>query len=295
MTAPVPRVTVVIPNYNHAPLLRLALRSVVKQTFQEWEAIVVDNFSTDQSEVEVRNLADHRVRFVQVRNGGVIGRSRNVGIAAARGEWIAFLDADDLWDPEKLAACLDASRDADFIYHPLRTHRFVDGRIAPVGMLHQQDIAIDPASWLLANGPMPLTSGVMARTAALRRHGGFDEATDLIAAEDYDLWLRLAQGGARFKFVEALLGSYLVAGTHQSSAKRALAFVPALQRKHLGTVAPCEAPDWMLDFLIGSAVRTGRPAVAIRVIGALVAAGQCARAFKLVSSAAGRAVRQMMR
>jgi glycosyltransferase involved in cell wall biosynthesis len=295
MTAPAPRVTVVIPNFNHAPLLRLALRSVAQQTFQDWEAIVVDNFSTDQSEAEVRNLADHRFRFVQVRNGGVIGRSRNVGIAAARGEWVAFLDADDLWDPEKLATCLGASRDADFIYHPLRTHRFFDGRIAPVGMLHQQDIAVDPASWLLANGPMPLTSGVMARTEALRRHGGFDEATDLIAAEDYDLWLRLAQGGARFRFVEALLGSYLVAGTHQSSAKRALAFVPALQRKHLGTPAPGEAPDWMLDFLIGSAVRAGRPMVAIRAIMALAAAGQCARAFKLVLSAASRAVRPKMR
>jgi glycosyltransferase involved in cell wall biosynthesis len=291
MSAPNPRVTVVIPNYNHAPLLRLALRSVAEQSFSDWEAIVIDNHSNDGSESEVHALADERIRIAKVHNHGVIGRSRNIGIAEARGEWVAFLDADDLWDREKLKRCLELSRDAEFIYHPLRTHRVTNGHPETVGCLKQHDISAEPARWLLEHGPMPLTSGVMARTDILRRHGGFDEATELIAGEDYDMWLRLAQGGARFAFISTPLGSYLVSGTHQSSAKRALTFVPALQRKHLKTLEASKSPDWMLDFLLGSAVRARRPAIAFRVLASLIAARQHGRALRLYAGAARRALR----
>src|SRR5262245_23810861 len=92
-----PSVTVVIPTYNCADLLRQALASVVTQTRSDWEAIVVNNASTDNTLVAVAACRDPRIRVIEFRNQGVIAASRNRGITEAQGEWVAFLDSDDLW------------------------------------------------------------------------------------------------------------------------------------------------------------------------------------------------------
>lgn len=111
-------VTVVIPTYNHAEFLKRALDSVVAQTYKDWEAIVVNNFSTDNTIVIVESFNDERIRLINFRNNGIIAASRNRGIEAARGKYVAFLDSDDIWYPEKLQVCLDqAETGAQLICH----------------------------------------------------------------------------------------------------------------------------------------------------------------------------------
>jgi glycosyltransferase involved in cell wall biosynthesis len=102
-----PLVTVVIPTYNHARLLAHALQSVRTQTFTNWEAVVVNNYSADDTVAVVEACADPRIRLENFRNNGVIAASRNRGISLARGKYIAFLDSDDVWYPQKLAKCIE--------------------------------------------------------------------------------------------------------------------------------------------------------------------------------------------
>ena len=90
-----PLVSVVIPTYNHARYLARALQSVLDQTYTNWEAIVIDNHSTDNTDEVMASFADSRITLLKIHNNGVIAASRNIGIRAANSEWITFLDSDD--------------------------------------------------------------------------------------------------------------------------------------------------------------------------------------------------------
>jgi len=103
-----PLVSVVIPTYNHALFLERALRSVIDQTYSNWEAIVIDNHSNDNTDEVVASFIDKRIKLLKIHNHGSIAKSRNLGINTAKGKWIAFLDSDDLWYKEKLALSIAA-------------------------------------------------------------------------------------------------------------------------------------------------------------------------------------------
>ena len=120
---PVPRISVVVPFYNNADLLGACLTSIGEQSFADLEVIMVDDGSTDDSATiaAARAAADPRFRLVQLANGGP-GRARNHGVAAARGEFLAFVDADDLLPPDAYAtmlAVLEASG-SDFVSGAVR-------------------------------------------------------------------------------------------------------------------------------------------------------------------------------
>ena len=92
----IPLVTVVIPTFNHSEFLKAAIESVLGQSEQSFEIIIIDNFSTDDTEKIVHSFRDKRLRYFKFSNCGVIGKSRNFGIKKSRGKFIAFLDSDDL-------------------------------------------------------------------------------------------------------------------------------------------------------------------------------------------------------
>ena len=97
-----PFFSVVIPTYNCADFLKRALSSVFVQTYQNFEVIVVDNSSTDNTEDVLNSFDDKRLTVKNVNNNGIIAHSRNKGIKNAIGDWIAFLDSDDVWNSDKL-------------------------------------------------------------------------------------------------------------------------------------------------------------------------------------------------
>src|SRR5947209_8661253 len=113
-----PRLSVVIPAYNSARTIRAAVASTLNQTRPVLEVIVVDDGSTDATAEVVTGIADPRVRLVSRPNGGP-SAARNAGIAVARGEWVGFLDSDDLWLPsyaQRAAAALGAAANPGFAY-----------------------------------------------------------------------------------------------------------------------------------------------------------------------------------
>ena len=95
-------VSVVMPTYNHAQYIGEAITSVLNQDYQNLELIIVDNFSEDNTEAIVNGFNDQRIQYYQFANNGIIAASRNYGITKASGEFIAFLDSDDIWKEGKL-------------------------------------------------------------------------------------------------------------------------------------------------------------------------------------------------
>jgi len=199
--AATPQISVVIPCYNAERYLATALDSILAQQHENLEIIVVDDGSRDNSCAVIREKYP-QVRLEQQANAGAAA-ARNRGIELARGEWVAFLDADDFWLPGKLAAQM-----AQLAQHPecgmnyTAWHVWPSSDVGPAPELLQQVRAQgeEPARWEGASGwvyPQLLldcvvwTGTVMAKRSLLQELGGFD--TSLRVGEDYDLWLRASR------------------------------------------------------------------------------------------------------
>jgi glycosyltransferase involved in cell wall biosynthesis len=210
-----PAISIVIPTYNHAHFLKKCLQSVLDQTFSDWEAIIINNFSKDNTIEIVNNYQDPRIRLVNFRNNGIIAASRNEGIRLSRADVIAFLDSDDTWYPSKLSKCIEElTPERDLLCHALRFVK--NGR-------HWKDVKCGPLRRaryysLLYNGSCLITSAVLVRKEHLLRVGGFSENPDIVTSEDYDLWLKLAKKKTSFHFINEVLGEYEV---HEANASKA--------------------------------------------------------------------------
>lgn len=186
-----PIVSVVIPTYDRRALLLQAVESVRAQTFAAWELIVADDGSTDGSAEAVEALHDPRIRVLRLPRAGRAAVARNAGVRAARGEWVALLDSDDVWEPHKLAVQLDSMRAAgarwsytDLVLvddHGRPVAFRAGGFVARSGMILRD---------LLASEAGATTSTLMVQRALLEEAGGFDE--ELPLRDDLDLVLRLA-------------------------------------------------------------------------------------------------------
>jgi glycosyltransferase involved in cell wall biosynthesis len=203
-----PLISVVIPSYKHANLIGRTLESVLNQTYTNWEVIVIDNHSHDQTDQVVQAFSDSRIKLLKIHNNGVIGASRNMGIREAKGEWIAFIDSDDWWTCNKLQECVThMAEDIDLIYHDLE---IVRDKFSLFGLRKiksrqlDQPVLID----LLVNGNAIANSSVVVRKNALVEIGGFCEDAELVACEDYYAWLKMAECKRHFLYVPINLGYY---------------------------------------------------------------------------------------
>jgi len=228
-------VSVVIPAYNAAATLGETLASLRAQHHAHWEAWVVDDGSTDATAAVVRAAAaeDPRIRLLRGAHRGV-SAARNLGIAAARGEFVAFLDADDLWEPGKLAAQLAQLRADPGIGLSFTRARFVapDGR--PTGSCSAPHAGRIGAAELLYGNPATTASTLLVRREALDAVGGFDEA--LRWSEDLEWMLRVALHG---RWAVAGLAEPLV--RYRTSPAGASADLAAMQRGWDALAAKAEA------------------------------------------------------
>lgn len=181
-------ISVIIPTYNRAGRIGEAIESVIAQTGRDWELIVIDDGSTDDTEEVVRSFGDDRIRYVRQENRGV-SASRNVGIEKAKGELIAFLDSDDRWEPRKLEVQKEFF-DSNPAVHVCQTEEIWIRNGVRVNPMKKH---AKPSGWIFARCLdlcLVSPSAVMLRRSVFDRIGAFDES--LPACEDYDLWLRAA-------------------------------------------------------------------------------------------------------
>ncbi len=190
-TSQAPLVSVIIATYNRAQLLVQAIQSVLAQSFTDFELIVADDGSTDDTAERVAAL-DAPIRYLRLEHSGHPSVTFNRALAVAKGQLIAFLADDDLWDEQKLArqvAVLEHTPQAGFVYSDFR-FLTEDGRISPSVMRpeHKQS---GPMLDTLLDDCVISACTVLVRREALDQAGWFDESFS--TAEDYDLWVRLAQ------------------------------------------------------------------------------------------------------
>jgi len=183
-------VSVIIPAYNQGRFLGEALDSALGQTHQDFEVVVVDDGSTDETPDVVRSRSDRRIHYLYQDNQG-LAAARNTGIRESAGAWLSFLDADDAFLPEKLSSLLALAQ-----AHPeagLAAGQAIpvdeDGR--PTGAVFDRGAPEEPEDWLLGN-PLHVGSVILNR-AWQEAVGWFD--VSLRSYEDWDLWLRLALAG----------------------------------------------------------------------------------------------------
>jgi glycosyltransferase involved in cell wall biosynthesis len=199
-----PGISVIIPTYDQADFLREAIQSVIDQTFADWEAIVVNNYSEDNTIEVVESFQDPRIKLINFRNHGIIGASRNEGVRQAKADIIAFLDSDDTWDSLKLARVVSFFRrqpEVELVCHD--EWALVDNRIKSVikygpykdyyGLLFQKNCLSTSAVAMLRQNFLAL--------------GGFSEDLHFAGVEDYDLWLRLARAGCTIAYLHEVLGT----------------------------------------------------------------------------------------
>jgi glycosyltransferase involved in cell wall biosynthesis len=191
MSASTPTVSVVIVTYNKAETIEAAIRSVLDQTYRDFEVLVVDDGSTDDTAARVCAFGDG-IRYLPKPNGGT-GSARNLGIREARGRYVAFLDGDDLWLPNKLAVQMAAfEREPDLLAVQCSAH-LVDHRLRvfETRRCHpRQDTLME---YLQFHNLPAFSSAVIVRREAFQAIGGF--GTDLVILSDWDMACRLASAG----------------------------------------------------------------------------------------------------
>lgn len=204
---PMPMVSVVVPTYNRAGLLKETLDSIFSQTFTDFELIIIDNMSDDGTESYVRGIQDPRVRYFRNPNNGIIAVSRNLGIEKSRGTYVAFCDDDDLWLPEKLEKQVEHFADegiscvaSDCI--PIGEVKYFSKTLSFRNREFFRDFSYKDT--LLFLNPV-ISSSVISRRDYLISLNGFDESSDFRFIEDWELWLRLSRKGPIRILTEPLL------------------------------------------------------------------------------------------
>jgi glycosyltransferase involved in cell wall biosynthesis len=202
-----PIVSVVIPTFNRSSKLLRAVKGVFEQTFKQFEILVIDDGSDNSAELLQKEFGG-RVRYLRGEASGVAA-ARNLGVAQARGQYIAFLDADDWWYPEKLAKFAAAATrhpDVGLFYSKMHIVN-EEGTTIRATPIRTRGPVVYPA---IVEGNFIFNSTVVVKKACLDGVGGFD--TKLTGCEDWELWIRVAR-----QYPALLLPDVLVAYEHLSA------------------------------------------------------------------------------
>ncbi|MER3491208.1 MAG: glycosyl transferase family A [Mastigocladus sp. ERB_26_2] len=183
------KVSVVIPAYNAMTYLPETLESVLRQTFADFEVLIINDGSSDKIVEWAAGIVDPRVKLISQPNQGV-SVARNTGIAQAQGEYIAFLDADDLWEPTKLekqVRCLENNPAAGLVY---TWTALIDQSGNPMGTLWVSDIEGNVWEQIVVKDMISNGSSPMVRRSCFKTVGVFDP--QIRGVEDREMWIRIA-------------------------------------------------------------------------------------------------------
>jgi teichuronic acid biosynthesis glycosyltransferase TuaG len=229
-----------MPAYNAEKYIQAAILSVLNQTYVNWELIIVNDGSNDatQSIIDEFNAEDKRIKLINQKNKR-LGGARNTGIKNSSGEWIAFLDSDDLWEPFKLEKQLQTSKnfpDADVIYTAGWTFNENDlNQLTPYEVPVGSFQAGEMYSRLLESNFIPVLS-VLVKKEVINEIGYQEENSFFHGCEDWDYWLRMAISGATFYGMEEKLFYYRRHGSNMSGKSLQIAQAAVLLKNFAGNV-----------------------------------------------------------
>ena len=196
-------ISVIIPVYNGEKTIKETILSVLNQTFEDWELIIINDGSTDSTIEIITQIQDNRIRVFNFENAG-LARSRNRGIDHSQGEFISFLDADDLWTTDKLEAQFQTLQNNPKVMVAYSWTDYIDQSSQFLHSGRHITINGNVYQHLLVNNFLENGSNPLIRKQALNQVGGFDSSINSVA--DWDMWLRLAAG---YQFVAVPLPQIL--------------------------------------------------------------------------------------
>lgn len=205
-----PSVSVIIPTYNRASLLKESVQSVLSQTFKDFEIIIINNYSNDNTLEVVNSFNDNRIKIINYKNNGIIAKSRNQGLMHSSGKYISFLDDDDLWRSDKLEIqikYLELNPEIDIVYS---NAAIIDEHNNRKGLLINPKQAKSGRVFLeLLKDPFVAVLTVLMRRRIFEINGLLNEDVSMRAAEDYEYWLR-ASLKFNFGYIDMPLALYRV-------------------------------------------------------------------------------------
>lgn len=211
------------------------------QTWTDWEAIVINDNSQDDTDEVVATFKDPRISLIKFNSGGIIASVRNQGLNQARGTWIAFLDSDDWWYPEKLATVkiyVDKYQ-PDLLYHHLDV--YTNSSKGPQKTIQVPTLKKPVFVTMLTTGRSPANSSVVVRRNLVDQVGGLTEDPALVSSEDFDLWLKIARITDRFMCIPQTLGAYWAGGGNITDASdRQIKRIEAAYLRHLEALSPAD-------------------------------------------------------
>lgn len=234
-----PTVSVIIPTYNRAHLVGRAIQSVFNQTYQDFEVIVVDDGSTDNTEEVVENFRDHRIRYMRHSENCGYPIPCNTGIKVARGEYIAFLDSDDEWLPEKLRHQLnifqEANEDVGLVYSGF-VRVYANGKVKKHKDSLKGILVGFPSRWLV-------------KREVFENIEGFDET--VAALSDAEISIRIQQKYAVLYDPSIVMRYYVTEASFSRNFKAIRLAAKELIRRYEDVVTRDELADW--HFMFGKA------------------------------------------
>jgi len=208
-----PKISVIIPTYNRANFIRNTILGVINQTYTDWELLIVDDGSTDNTKEVIDEFVknDKRIKYFYEENSGCPSVPRNLGIEKASGKYVAFLDSDDEWFPTKLEKQLAIFENSNnpklgVVACYLYVKDYKTGKIVSKHDKYYRGDVLDK----LINTKLNLftASCVMTKMSILKEVGPFDPMFKV--SEDSDMWLRISENGYEFDYVPEYLFNYLV-------------------------------------------------------------------------------------
>jgi glycosyltransferase involved in cell wall biosynthesis len=227
---PNPTISVIIPTYNREKSLKRCLRSLENQTFKDFEVIICDDGSTDNTKKIVNYFKSSlNIKYIFLyKNSGGPAMPRNVGIKNSKGKYLAFLDSDDSWKSTKLKKSLEfLNLGYDFVYHDLQVKslkfviKFNFNLIFLIFFFHRFSIY----NKLLLFGNKIPNSSVVVRTDLMKKIGGFNESKQVVAMEDYLAWLKLSRATDKFKKINENLGFYNTGNDNLTSLDKTIKYI----------------------------------------------------------------------
>ena len=224
-----PIVSVIIPTFNRAYCIKRTIDSVLNQSFKDFDIFVIDNNSIDNTEEIINSYNNPKINFKKIENNGVIAISRNKGISLSRAKYIAFLDSDDWWKPDKLKISIQFLENGnDFICHGLEIFRPQRNNLSKEYTKNTYKFKKPFFESFLKDGNSIETSSIIVRRDIITSLGGFFESKRLSGSEDYDMWARISSITNKFCVINNNLG-YLTYGednfSNEVKLKKALKII----------------------------------------------------------------------
>jgi glycosyltransferase involved in cell wall biosynthesis len=203
-----PLFSIIIPIYNSSHTIGKTINSVLRQTYRNYEIIIIDDGSTDNTLNILKKIKDKRIRIFKIKRSGGPAKPRNYGISKSKSNWICFLDSDDLWEKNKLSIISKQIKKKNF---DILCHNEYLCSLNKINISKYGPFKKNFYKNLLINGNSLSTSAVTVSKKFLKKNNlKFNESKKFVSVEDYDLWMLIANKKANFLFIDDVLGTYII-------------------------------------------------------------------------------------